>query len=333
MIIDHTDYSSKMNFDSFLSSIDANNEYGHGLYDSGESRIYGRYEYMGELECGYFCHLYQEWDTEKYVSGGYTGTITGDGNIVNLSEDVDTMTITHRIFRRDFSSLADEIMRYGDFCVHYCFAAANYLRGLVKDKRGAGAPISKKLLELKERVDLIDYDLLTKDCRFAIRTAKEIRPYLEEFNGGTFNCRLNGKDYRYPFLTNIMSEKEKEFVQKWGKKKVTSEYFDTRERLHFEYLEEMAKKTELNYYEEKHSKYWKNPLKSFLFVAACVWAGIVLFFTFLVFLAAAVEGQAPEFTDMIALISTFITCMLPSVIIGLIKIAKYIEYKKAMKAR
>ena len=333
MIVDHTDYSSRSSFDSFLSWIDPQEKYGHGRHDRGESFIYGRYEYMGDITCGYFCHLHNWWVETRREECGYTGTISGDSDTVNISSDFYDVDIDHFIFKRDFISLEDEIMRYGDFCVRYCFAAKNHLNGVVEDKRGAGMPVDKKILNLRAMVNAIDEDLLTEDCLYAIRKKKEICPYIEDYWGGPFTLSLNDKPFRYPFVTNIMSDKEKEFVEKWGKKKITSEYYDARERLHFEYLEEMASKVKLNYYKKGYEKYWKNPLKSFLFVVATAWNSFFLLLSLIVLIEFAIEPEKFEEAPPGMIIGTFFVAMIPGLLIMLIKLAKYINYKKALKAQ
>lgn len=348
MVIKLIDFKH-INFDKFIKGIDFDE--GQCFLDGykierEESVIYGNYEYIGGIQAGYFGHLYKEWTSEKteYIGGGYSGEVDSFGH-VTLTQDVDTYTTKtkHTILRRDLCSLEDEILRYAEYCVRYIWSARPYINNIIKNNDGAGIKTDPEIFRIKDFIDSVDFTRTYKDYLYAIRTKKVIATSCERFFDTSFNVPVgNNETYDYPFISSVMAPDEEAFIKKYGKKRRDNAFVETRKKLHFEYLEEMAEQLDIDFYNKqkyeveklrKERKFvGRNPLKGFWFIASIIWVIFFSIFGTYVIVTGIQKGNIKtDFNSLGGNILALICALLPGIIIFFVSLKKHKAYKKRVE--
>ena len=155
---------------------------------------------------------------------------------VELTEHYATTKYHYVIYRRDFESIDDELRRYGEYCVKYVLGLKAYLMKTLRSSGRSGSGASAGMVEVYEfLLRCFDENALTRNYLYAIKAKRAATQKYKKLVGGYFRPSWYGHALYYPFVTNIMSDRERAFVNA-GK-----EDYEKREELHFEYLEQLAK--------------------------------------------------------------------------------------------
>ena len=258
MLFNNKDYRY-IAIDRFISMIDEEENasryidgYSANLY---ESFIYGEYEYIGGGTVVFPGTLYKTWTTTKYHdSDSYSGW-ADDAGRVTLSKDSYEETIVHKIYRRDLTSLEDELNRYAEYCYYYISGISNMIDRALKDADASGASPDPFIYVLKDVVDKINWNETKKSVSYVIGLKKALCRFYESHYGEPFTFNIQGKQVVYPFISKIMAPGEDKYL---AEKDVRE-----REKIHFDYLEKAANLAET-------FKIGKNPRKSGKFVVSIV---------------------------------------------------------------
>ena len=313
MIFDDSNYE-KWNFETFArDKLDKNNA----------SFIYGIFEYYSN---GYFGHYYKTIEYSETISSGYSGRINDSGD-VNISQDYDYRTFRIKVFRRDFTSLNDEILRYAEYCRYWVVCLDNYLSYQIGNYQNTGKYDNPKIPQMYKEVKLLITKKLDLDPLYAIECKKKVEKFYEEL--GYSHPWSDGEYVLYHFVSSVCSEEEEELTEtyKKKKKKFDNDYWLKREKLHFDFLDSQAATANFDC-SPAAPKAKRNPLKSFWFVASIV----AIAFSVIAFigLPSAIVDNYPDASAAMFVgiyIGTFFVFS-PGYIIFIIKLIKYGKWKK-----
>ena len=246
------------------------------------SGIYGRYEYS---VTGFFRHFYQEvaitYQNDETI---YEGWVDENGH-VSLTENSRNIGRTVRVYRRDTSSLNDEILRFAEYFRYWAVVIYNHARKLLHNDNQKGYLTNKHLPEIVNTLEpYINNPRINTDPLFCIYAGKKARFFSMNYLNIKHPWLDNGDPLWYVFFDNVsIGPEERAFINGYKKKK-GDDYWIEREGLHFKYLEEQAQKMHLDYgdvstttaeADNNVQPRARNPLRTFWFVVSCV--ALILF--------------------------------------------------------
>lgn len=281
MLIDTKDYS-KLTTEELAEELHSRGE---------ESLISGDFEYFDEKRFG---HYFDTVKVTTYSSNDhYSGWADINGNVTLTHYTHDSSDSNVDIFRRDLTSLNDEILRYAEYCrltVIYVLKRLNYEKDM-SEKNGKSK--YQEALAWHSYVKSLKNDRLDNDPKYAINAKRSIVPVMKLLKE-EHPC-LGNQVVWYKFVSSVVSPEEiaLEESYKSAKKKIDNEYWLRREELHFAYLEaELAKIKKLDYYKEVSVKAQKKAVKKFWFVASII--GLVIYLFALIGLPSAIKEVYPD---------------------------------------
>lgn len=325
MLINNKNYKY-LDIDKFIAMIDEEEEMNNiRIVDGysavlGESFIYGEYEYSGGNTVVFPGELFKSWTTERVISSGtYSGTVDACGN-VTLSPDLDSVDVNHYIYRRDLTSLEDELKRYAEYCFIYISAIDNISDQEIENAEASGGNVDLIIYKFKEVLVKVDWERARKEVPYVIGIKKILCAMYETHYKKPFIFSNYGKNIYYPFISKVMAPGEKQYLDK--------EHIREREKVHFSYLEEAASKIE-------GFALGKNPHKSGMYVVSIVFLSFWGFMTAIGLVSGIVSalknGDQP-FLQSLGVGAYFAFLAAPFFVIGLIfAIVTGVKYKKYKK--
>lgn len=290
MIIDRKDYKN-MSVENIATNLE---------YKYYQSVICGKYEYFVS---GYFGHEYTKVE------------VNGEREIV--------------LFRRDLTSINDEILRYAEYCRYWVETLYNYVADQVKKYPDTGVydypEIPNIYAQMKKEVICRK---LNTDPKYAIEAKKQIEKYYPMV--GENHPWYNKEPVWYTFYNDTLSPEEielKEFYEK-KKKKMDDDYWLKREELHFKYLDEQLEKIGRLRFDSSSGDVSRSPLKSFWFVASII--GMTFFVFTILGLPSVIQEQYPSSSvaECILLSIGIAFVFSPAFLIFGLKMGKFRRWKK-----
>ena len=239
MLFNYKDFSY-INIDEFLNMVEMHHVDNY-IGVEGESFLYGEYEFVdgSREEVVFPGKIFKEWTTREYVSSGtYSGYADADGS-VTLSEDVDYIDVSHKICRRDLSSLDDELERYAEYCFYYVSALTNDANNAFNNAEASGRSVEDIYYKIQEVTRGISWNLARTDVKYIVDLKKKLCDIYENYFKKPYTFQLYGKTIAYPFISKIMAPGEEKLLDKKNLRE--------REKVHFAYLEKEAEWHNENY--------------------------------------------------------------------------------------